>query len=129
MKGNPQPHVSVLNLSLAGVILQDQFQRSDDLEKNPKPARGKEDSSVVSASDFIEVLVSRFDVDPRFFATHIWPVDWYSRRSSPATVPSSYTSTQEQPFLQFQYPEARQVMGVWGNHRPNHKRIMLGCQY
>ena len=63
------------------------------------------------SSELIEVLGAQLDVDPSFFSRHLCEVDWYSRHSSPTTVPSSFITTRGQSFIHFPYLEARPVTG------------------
>jgi len=119
--GSPQPRIAVFRMSAQGVILEGQF-GEDELATfsmdlvDPLSCRLflVEDLS----PDIVEILGTRFDIDPTFFAGHIWSLNWFSGRSSPATAPLSHSTRREQSFFQFRFQEARPVNGVYdGRHR------------
>lgn len=61
--------------------------------------------------DVVELLGSHLDVDPAFFVSHIWALNWYSSHPTPSTVPHRDSMRYEQSFVQFRYMEARTVLG------------------
>ena len=119
-RGNPRPRVAVLEFSHTGIAPEMEFTSAYDfrmfLDQSAQATRLflVEDLSL----ELIEILGGHFDVDPLFFATHLWQNDWYNRHSSPATVPYSYTRTQEQSFHHFRYLEGRPLAAPAGVKYP-----------
>lgn len=113
--GGPKARIAVLNFCDTGITSQGTFDEVDkfssfleqDTEKSGTRLFLVEDLS----TDLVEILGSRFDVDPAFFAWHVGGMGWFSRRSSPSTVPGSQSSSKEQSFVKLRYLEARPVLG------------------
>lgn len=61
------------------------------------------------SKEIVEILGQRFDVDPTFFASYIYALDWFGRASSPTTVPLRHSNIRKQSFVQLRYLEARTV--------------------
>ena len=64
------------------------------------------------STNLIEMLGSRYDIDPEFFSMHVVNHHWYGMCSSLETIPSSKGTIQEQSFLRLRYVEARLVEDV-----------------
>ena len=95
-----------------GVILRNEFtlvwSLSTFLDRDPPKSSRLlivEDPS----TDLIEMLGSRYDVDPEFFSVHVVNHHWYGMCSSVEMIPSSKGTIQEQSFLRLRYLEARRV--------------------
>ena len=92
-RGRPSPSVAIIDVSTLGITLEGEFTEAASLLKyldsSSSGARSRyfviEDLSV----DIIELRGTRFDVEPEFFSAHIYSLDWFSRCSSPTTVPCS----------------------------------------
>ena len=74
------------------------------------------------SNEVVELLGSRLDIEPEFFASHIYSLDWFSRASSPTTVPNIYSTICAQSFVRFRYLEARSVL-VKANQEINIDRL------
>jgi len=74
----------------------------------------------------IEMLGSRYDLDPEFFSMHVVNHHWFGMCSSLETIPSSKGTIHEQSFLRMRYVEARRVDVVVPKLEDHRKRPFLG---
>jgi hypothetical protein len=116
--GQPNLQIAVVDFSGDGSALQGQFGNADALSAflTKCPQEGVSRLFLVEglSRDLVEFLGTELDVDPAFFTSHLWGLDWFPRRSSSSTVPCSLSSARQQSFIRFQYLEARQIKEVPG---------------
>ena len=114
-RGRPSPQVAVLDVIGDTLKLQN-FHDAETFSSflgHPLSASPPRRIIIVEdlSGELIEVLGSRYDIRPTFFAEHIWALNWYPRRSSPSTVPIRSPRSPDATSIRFQYVEARQVTG------------------
>jgi hypothetical protein len=111
----PKARIAVLDFCDTGITSQGTFDQADKFSTFLDQVQRKGSTRLFLVEDLsrdiVEILGSRFDVDPAFFAWHVGGMGWFSRRSSPSTVPGSQSSSREQSFVKFRYLEARPVLG------------------
>jgi len=115
-KGNPSLRLAVVDLSAtAGVVFREELSITTLAKflssESPLPAL-----RIFLVQDLfpdvIELLGSNFDIDPSFFSTHIYDLDWFGKSSSAATFSPSKSTLQEQQFHQFRYLQARPLRRI-----------------
>jgi hypothetical protein len=144
-KGQPNPRVAVFDVSsTVGLAFRNEFTHVHALsnfldgerENGPPTLRIFVIQDLFP--DLIEFMGANFDVDPAFFSSHIYDLDWFSKTPSAATVSPGKTNLQQLRFRQFRYLEARPLkiignvldserVACWDSYLLRHVNIMKSC--
>jgi hypothetical protein len=119
-KGRPQTRIAVLDFDphWQTVAINEPFTNSIGLQSFLNCDDGEKRSRIFIVEnlsrDVVELLGARLHLDPAFFSSHIYGLDWFSRTSSPSMVPTSWSSIRNNSFTQLRYLEARNVKETCG---------------
>ena len=140
-KGEPNPRVAIFDVS-DRITFREEFTHVDTLSSFLGGELGKRPPALRIFllqdlfPDLIEFIGTNFDVDPAFFSSHIYDLDWFSKTSSTATVSPGKSILQQQKFQQ--YLEARPLKPIgklceyerlpcWDSHLLRNVNIMTSC--
>jgi hypothetical protein len=124
--GTPNTRIAILEFRENECRIQGEFADAQNLStflQTPAPSNSSRLFLIQDISpDVVELLGFKFDVDPIFFSSHIYSLDWFSRVSSPTTVPLSKSMRRAQNFIHLRYLEARPVTKN-GRESPSTERL------
>lgn len=124
LTGSPKPRLAVLNFDNMEVTSHviDIYDLAEVLQNTSSRKGGRLFLVEDLSNEVIEILGTHLDIEPEFFASHIYGLDWFPRTSSMATIPRVRSATQGQSFVKIRYLETRSVARKndhpVGIHRP-----------